>query len=320
MVENKKTQRVLSLYQRLSRGEIINKSEEALAFGVDEKSIQRDIDEIRRFLDQEYGDSTVQNAVVYSNEFKGYLLVEVANDDKLSKEEALAVIKVLLDSRCLPKDDMERLVNKVIYRAVPSDERQKVLDLVKNELFYYVELRHGKNLVDVIWKVGEAICNKNFADITYTRINDKKTVNRRIKPVGLIFNEFYFYLIAYIDDKELDKKLGGKLAFPTIYRLDRLDDFRILGEKYKIPYSSRFEEGEFRKRIQFMFAGDLKKVRFKFFGPDLDSILDRLPTADILEETDEYRLIEAEVYGDGIDMWLRSQGDRIEVISENDWR
>ena len=45
-----KNARILSLYTRLCDGKLINKSEEAKRFGVDERSIQRDIDDIRAFI------------------------------------------------------------------------------------------------------------------------------------------------------------------------------------------------------------------------------------------------------------------------------
>lgn len=103
-------------------------------------------------------------------------------------------------------------------------------------------------------------------------------------------------------------------SFPTIYRIDRIRSMRITDEKFHIPYSSRFEEGEFRKRIQFMYGGKLQKVQFRYTGPDVDAILDRLPTAKILDEEDGAYIISAEVFGTGINMWLRSQGPYVELI------
>lgn len=73
----------------------------------------------------------------------------------------------------------------------------------------------------------------------------------------------------------------------------------------------RFEEGEFRKRIQFMYGGRLRKVRFKYSGESVEAVLDRLPTARVLGEEDGIYLVEAEVFGKGIDMWVRSQGELI---------
>ena len=53
MKNNKKSKydRILSLYEKLNIGDIVSKSEEANRFGVSERTIQRDIDDIRAFFD-----------------------------------------------------------------------------------------------------------------------------------------------------------------------------------------------------------------------------------------------------------------------------
>ena len=86
-------------------------------------------------------------------------------------------------------------------------------------------------------------------------------------------------------------------------------------ERFTLPYANRFQEGEFRKRVQFMYAGSLEKIRFRYTGKSVDAILDRLPTAKILSQDTRSFDIEAEVYGKGIVMWLLSQGERVEVLS-----
>jgi hypothetical protein len=101
---------------------------------------------------------------------------------------------------------------------------------------------------------------------------------------------------------------------PTIYRIDRIKKLKVLKEKFFIPYGSRFKEGEFRKRIQFMLGGKLQKVKFQYSGLDIDAILDRLPTAKVIKEENGIYTVTAEVFGKGIDMWLKSQGDRVKVI------
>ena len=147
------------------------------------------------------------------------------------------------------------------------------------------------------------------------RTKDKKIVRRKLKPVAILFSEYYFYLTAFIDDKEVQENFDVlNDAFPTIYRLDRIKKLKLLDEKFHIPYSSRFEEGEFRKRIQFMYGGKLQKVKFEYSGTDVDAVLDRLPTARIIKEEDGRYVIEAEVFGKGIEMWLRSQGDTVTLM------
>ena len=81
--------------------------------------------------------------------------------------------------------------------------------------------------------------------------------------------------------------------------------------KFNIPCKDRFEEGEFRKRVQFMYGGKLQKIKFKYKGELVESVLDRLPTAKIIEEDESGITVYAEVFGKGIDMWLRNQGDLV---------
>ena len=52
MAKEAKNYRTLDMYVRLCEGKMVNKSEEARKFGVDYNSNQRDIDDIRAFLDE----------------------------------------------------------------------------------------------------------------------------------------------------------------------------------------------------------------------------------------------------------------------------
>ena len=47
---DKKVERIINLYNRLYDGELLVKSEEAERFGVNERSIQRDIEDLRDYL------------------------------------------------------------------------------------------------------------------------------------------------------------------------------------------------------------------------------------------------------------------------------
>jgi hypothetical protein len=50
-LNNGKIERVLGIYTKLVNGGIVNKQEEAIRYRVNEKSIQRDIDDIRNFME-----------------------------------------------------------------------------------------------------------------------------------------------------------------------------------------------------------------------------------------------------------------------------
>lgn len=313
-MEKDKSKRVLGIYTRLINGSIIRKAEEAVRYGVNERTIQRDIDDIRKFLEETDNDSGTYNTVIYDRNEKGFRL-EYIYRMKLSNSEVLAICKILLDSRAFTKKEMKDILGRLIENCVPKTNQKLVSDLIDNESFHYIEPRHKKKYIDTLWDIGQAIHDKHMIEMEYTRQKDKKTVSRIVKPVAIIFSEFYFYLTAFIDDEETRKDFDViNDSSPTIYRIDRIKKFKVLDEKFSIPYASRFEEGEFRKRIQFMYGGKLRRIKFEYTGINVEAVLDRLPTAKIISEKDGKYLIQAEVFGDGVDMWVRSQGEMINVI------
>lgn len=313
-VKDDKSARILKLYTKLINGYTINKSEEAQTCGVNERSIQRDIDDIRNFLENEAVNSGFINSIIYDRMEKGYRLEQVYQM-KLSNSEVLAVCKILLESRAFTKKEMKSMLDRLISCCVPKSNQKLVADLISNEEFHYVEPRQKKVFIDTLWEIGQAIRNCQYIEMEYLRSMDKKTVKRKVKPVAIMFSEFYFYLTAFIDDKEVQKNFDViNDSFPTIYRIDRIKKLTVLNEKFHIPYSSRFEEGEFRKRVQFMYGGKLQKIKFKYSGVDVDTVLDRLPTAKILDEDNGEYTISAEVFGKGIEMWIRSQGDMVSLL------
>lgn len=196
-----------------------------------------------------------------------------------------------------------------------KSNQKLVKDLISNEEFHYIEPRHKSEFIDRIWDIGQAIRESRYIEMDYFRTKDKTVVHRRVSPVAIMFSEYYFYLTAFINDEEVKKDFDVlNDSFPTIYRIDRIKKLTVMDERFHIPYNSRFEEGEFRKRIQFMYGGKLRKVTFKYTGADVDAVLDRLPTAKIIDENNGVYVISAEVFGKGIDMWLRSQRENIEMV------
>lgn len=312
-IKEDKISRVLQIYAKLSDGYVVNKAEEAQRYGVNERSIQRDIDDIRNFLDTDSERTGVVNSIIYDRQEKGYRL-ETLYKIRLKNSEVLALCKILLDSRAFTKNEMVKMLDKLITCCVPKNNQKVVKDLIINEEFHYVEPRHKSEFLEKMWEIGQAVQETRYVEMDYLRTKDKTVVHRKVKPVAIMFSEYYFYLTAFIDDEEVRKDFDVlNDSFPTIYRIDRIKSLKVLDERFHIPYSSRFEEGEFRKRIQFMYGGKLQKVTFIYTGTDVDAVLDRLPTAKILNEEDGAYTINAEVFGSGIDMWLRSQGDKIKV-------
>ena len=230
----------------------------------------------------------------------------------LSNSEILAVCKILLESRSMRRDEMLPILDKLVDCCVPEENKRAVQQMIGNEKLHYIEPHHGQPVLRGLWELGQAIRNQQVIEIGYERMKAPKLVKRRVQPVGIMFSEYYFYLTAFLEDKtDFDNPDD---LFPTIYRIDRIRSVKVLNEHFRVPYAKRFEEGEFRKRVQFMYGGRLEHIRFRYTGPSLEAVLDRLPTAQVLSQDETGWLISAEVFGKGIDMWLRSQGDWVERL------
>jgi len=320
MESTDKIERVLGLYTKLINGAVVNKAEEANNYKVNERSIQRDIDDIRNYMDLQGASDGIINSVVYDRQAKGYRLEQIYKL-KFTNPEILAICKILLDSRAFTKAEMEGMLAKLIDSCVPKENQRLVQELIKNEEFHYIEPRHKTEFIDTMWNIGQAINEHKFIEINYRGIQGSEVKTRKLKPMAIMFSEMYFYLAAEQTDENVKVNFSVvNDANPTIYRIDRIQGCKILNEKFHVEYSDRFEEGEYRKRIQFMFGGKLRRVKFKYSGYSVEAVLDKLPTARILDEEpheDGKRTIytiSAEVFGDGIDMWLRSQGPLIEIL------
>lgn len=315
MVKQNKAKRILDIYTRLCEGKVLNKAEEAQRFRVTERSIQRDFDDIRDFLaEKKVLDSSDMRDVTYEPTYKGYIMTGM-EDTVMSNSEILAVSKILLESRAFTKEEIGKILDKMISGCVPKQNMKLVSELISNEKFHYVEIHHESYIKDKLWEIGSEIGRCNLLEIIYQKqAMNEEAVVRVIQPLAILFSEYYFYLNAYIVEPDEKGEYVQKYDYPAVFRIDRIREYRRLDRKFKIRYSDRFEEGEFRKRIQFMYMGRLVKLQFKYTGNSLASVLDRLPTAKVVREDEEGSIIEAEVYGRGVLMWLLTQGSMVEVL------
>lgn len=290
--------RVLTIYNMLINNKTVNKSEMSMKFKVNEKTIRRDIAEIKNFF-YENIDEFGEVSIGYDRRKNGYILNKI--NSKYNEKEVLVLIKILLGSRGLCRKEVNGLIEKLISR-LGKKEKGIVRELIGDELRNYVSPKHSKELILMILDIEQSIRNRRKIKINYTKGNgDEQTIE--IIPKGIIYSEYYFYLIA--DKKEIKDR---------VYRVDRINSYKILLETFPMKELQGFQEGEFRKSIQFMQKDDLIKTKFEFKGESVEVILDRVPTAEVIKEEQGKYLLEAKVYKKGIKMWFLSQGQKIKVI------
>lgn len=302
-MENTKQYRVLEIFFRALRGEDISVQKLADEYGVSTKSISRNIADLKAFL-ADNRELVGNTELEYSHKDKCYRLFM---DEFLSSKELFALVEVMIGARAFSRDELLILVDK-LKRFTTGEDKTKLAELIRKELYHYPEVKHDcESVQDRLWQIINCITEKKEISIEYYRM-DRKWVTHRLRPASVMFTDYYFYLIAFMSE--------GKTEKPYYFRLDRIKSVTEHRKKFESNDIPGFDEGELRKRSLFMWPGELRTIRFEFSGPSVQAVLDKLPTAKIIERLGNNKyLIEAEVYGNGIKMWLLSQGSWAKVIA-----
>lgn len=303
-----KLDRVMELFLRAMKGESLSAKQLALEYNVSTRSITRDLNNLKNFL-AEHRDVLGYCDLIYSSSNHCYTL---QMDHFLSNKELLAITKVIIGSRAFSNQELLEIIKKL--KANTTSSNRNTLDqLIRKEIYHYNEISTDcHSVIDNIWKLTECIENKNVITINYYKMN-REYVNRRIIPASIMFSEYYFYLIAYRYDSD------DASDIPLYFRIDRITDMTIHREKFNLRNKQNFDEGLLREKSQFMFPGPSRRIRFEFTGPSVQAVLDKIPTAKVIERQDQKSIIEAEVFGDGIKMFLLSQGAWVKVLAPDDF-
>ena len=301
-----KSTRVLYMLQQLLQKNMIEKEKIQNLFQIDSRTFERDIATLRTFLSQniEYA----QNLMLeYEHQEKYYYLSNYDNS-QLTSKEVLMLIKLLLGSRALCLEELDQMINGLKLH-LSSDERKEIDSFIRNERHHFTPLKHGRKLLNHMWDFSQAIEENRAICMEYKKANN--TIESYIvHPVGLVFTDYYFYAVSYVKNKDI--------PYPISFRLDRILSYEILNEQFKIPYSQRFEAGDFHNKINMMYQGELIKFTFRFTGHSVEAVLDKFPVSRVIEEGDGYCIIEAISYEQGLLMWLFSQAEWIKVLTPND--
>lgn len=302
---NTKQDRVLEIFFRGLRGEDISVQSLADEYEVSAKSITRSINDLKAFL-ADHRDLVGNTELKYSYRDKCYRLYM---DEFLTNKELFALAEVMIGARAFSRPELLALIGKLKKFTTPED-KPKLNELICRELYHYPEIRHDcESVEDNLWQIINCINERKEISIEYYRM-DRKWVTHRLRPASILFTDYYFYLIAFMAE--------GKREKAYYFRVDRIKQITV--HRKCFSDAPAFDEGLLRKRSLFMWPGKLRTVRFEFSGPSVQAVLDKLPTARILERLGGRKyLIEAEVYGDGIKMWLLSQGAWVKVVAPQDF-
>ena len=307
-MDNTKQGRLLEIFFRSLRGEDLSVKKLAAEYGVSTKSVSRDIGDLKAFL-ADHRELAGNTELEYSSQEKCYRLYM---DEFLTNKELFALVEVMIGARAFSKEELLTLTGK-LKKFTTTEDRPKLNELIRKELYHYAEVKHDcESVQETLWKLVGCIAEKREITIEYYRM-DRACKTHRIRPASVMFTDYYFYLIAFLagEDEERDKPLYFRAD-----RIKRIVEHRGTRDEEETP---EFDEGLLRKRSLFMWPGKLRTIRFEFSGPSVQAVLDKLPTARIIERSGGKYTLEAEVYGDGIKMWLLSQGSWVKVTAPDEF-
>ena len=248
-----KKNRMLEIFFRAMKGENISVKHLAEEYGVSGKSISRDLGEIKSFLceNRELVGNTelkyASNSKTYHLEFDNFLL----------SKELLAITKMMIGCRAFSKMEILDIIAK-LKNFTSFNDRNILEKIIMKEMYHYNEVNHDcKSVIENLWQLTRCIHERIEITVTYYKVS-RDMVERRLMPVAVMFSEYYFYLIAYRCDED-DWK-------PLYYRVDRIVNVVEHRKHFVLNREHDFDEGELRSKIQFMFPGEYRKIRFEYTG------------------------------------------------------
>ena len=245
---DKKVERIIKLYSDFLEGKVVNKKVEAERFEVNQRTIQRDIDDIRMYF---ANDMKINWQVVYKRNKSGYILLR-ENDDNLSSQEILTLCKVFMKSGLLIREEMFSIIDKLVQYCVPNEEKKKTVALIATEKIHYEEPEHGRKLLETIKNVSDAIYTHKVLQIEY-QLEEKNAVkNIMVQPIAMNYYKEHFYLFAYKTENVMRCK-ANKVTdndLPAVYRLDNIKEYKILQEHFHVPYRNQFVEVQFQDLLE----------------------------------------------------------------------
>lgn len=198
----------------------------------------------------------------------------------LSKSQCLVLIKVLLASRSLSRKELDPLISSLLALLANQDQKD-IKPIIQSEL----------------------------DSIEYTT-QRHKFVTRTIAPIALTFSDYYFYVVSY----------NHQFKKNTIYRLDRILNWKYAA--HKIPLNERlpFDLGDEKKKFQLMYPGKMITIQFEYTGI-VEAALDKFPISRTIKKIDDHTfLLEVTTYDTGALMWFLSQKDMVTIVNPPEFR
>ena len=84
-------------------------------------------------------------------------------DEFLTNRELFAMVEVMIGARAFSKEELLTLTDK-LKRFTTVEDRPKLNDLIRKELYHYSEVKHDcDSVMDTLWKLVNCISDKRLS-------------------------------------------------------------------------------------------------------------------------------------------------------------
>lgn len=227
--------RILTLYQRLITGKVIDKTLFALEFDTTERSVDRDILAVRLFLSESFSNLDL----IYDREQRGYRLKNLRIHQEIALGECYLLSKLLLDSRPLRTDEQAELV-RILMSQLSAKHRDRALPVLQRTP--EIPDRRDKTSLQLIEDLLYSIEQQDQIALHF----GKPYADEPCVPYSVEFRDREAYLVAL----ELDNRT------PALFCLDDIKSYRPARHPYLL---SAQEANALQNLVESVCSGTRKK-------------------------------------------------------------
>ena len=208
--------RVLILNQLLEHGEIVFKSAFAQDNSVTERTVERDIHDIRLFLSESYSPSEL----IFDSSCAGYRLSSTSKKG-LSGVESLLLLKMVIGIQALKTKELATLIDTIL-SLVPLKDQSEIKSHLLRGFLVYQEPIDNKSLLKIIWDLHQVVTKQSVTMIKYT--DNCKTNLIKVCPFSVEISGTRCYFIALRLEKS--ERIG------EIFSVEKIESITSLYEPF----------------------------------------------------------------------------------------
>ena len=206
-----KITRILILYSMLAKGNKVYKSIFSMEHEINERSFDRDVEDIRLFLSEIYS----PNELVFDKTENAYYITGQTRSE-IDSSEAYVLAKTLLGSKALRKDEVEGIVEALI-GVVSNKEARMLKAKLTNDVISYDGGKHNKAILKFVRDLSNCIFENKHIKMKY-HVMKNNIQEIEIYPRDILCESSQFVLLATKTGTDDTEK----------YLIDEIEEFEII--------------------------------------------------------------------------------------------